>query len=120
MIMSTKAGVVMFALLAGGLIFFPGRDASAFDCAVGKTGPTGSQSIPFAMKGWIELHRPDGEVVRVRSNQIVFVTPAAGTGAVTCAQSRLQLVSGFIDVRESIEEVMRSIQVDWAQGQDDT
>jgi hypothetical protein len=34
-----------------------------------------------------------------------------------CAQSRLQLLNGFVDVRESVEEVMRVIQVDESQGQ---
>jgi hypothetical protein len=71
-------------------------------CAVGKA----------RAKGWIELHRPDGEVVHIKSNQIVFVTSAAGTGAAKQARSKLQLLSGFSDVRESIEEVMHAIEND--------
>jgi hypothetical protein len=71
-------------------------------CALGKT----------RAKGWIELHRPDGEVVHIKSDQIVFVTSAAGTGAAKQARSKLQLQSGFSDVRESIEEVMHAIQND--------
>jgi hypothetical protein len=71
-------------------------------CALGRT----------RAKGWIELHRPDGEVVHIKSDQIVFVTSAAGTGAAKQARSKLQLLSGFSDVRESIEEVMHAIQND--------
>jgi len=48
----------------------------------------------------------------VKANQIVFVTTAAGMGAATCAQSRLQLLNGFVDVRENVEEVMRFIVMD--------
>jgi hypothetical protein len=33
-------------------------------------------------------------------------------GAATCARSRLQLLNGFVEVRESTEEVMRFIQMD--------
>ena len=65
-----------------------------------------------ATTGWLDLHRPDGEIVRVKANQIVFVTTAAGMGAATCAQSRLQLLNGFVDVRENVEEVMRFIVMD--------
>jgi hypothetical protein len=66
------------------------------------------------IKGWIKLHRPDGEVVHVRIDQIVFVMTAAGTGANERAQSRLQLANGFSDVRESVEEVMQAIQNDYS------
>ena len=41
-----------------------------------------------------------------------IVTTAAGMGAATCAQSRLQLLNGFVDVRENVEEVMRFIVMD--------
>jgi|1186.fasta_scaffold64652_2 hypothetical protein len=63
-------------------------------------------------KAWIELHRPDGEVVHIKADQIVFVTSAAGTGAAKQARSKLQLLSGFSDVRESIDEIMHAIEND--------
>ena len=64
------------------------------------------------MQGWIALHRPDGETVRIKANQIVFIMTTEGTGAANRARSKLQLMNGFIDVRESIEEVMQIIQLD--------
>jgi hypothetical protein len=62
------------------------------------------------MKDWIDLHRPDGEVVHIKADQIVFVMSATGTGADKRVHSKLQLVNGFSDVRESVEEVMQAIQ----------
>jgi hypothetical protein len=38
-------------------------------------------STKAGMKGWIGLHRPHGEVVRIKTGQIVFVMSAANTGA---------------------------------------
>lgn len=113
--MQRKAAAALVALLASALMF-SNRDASAYDCHVGGSGKAVSSSSPSAMRGWLDLHRPDGEVVHVKANQIIFVTSAAGTG-VTCAQSRLQLGNEFINVRESVEEVMRVIQVDETSGQ---
>jgi hypothetical protein len=63
-----------------------------------------------AIKGWIELHRPDGEVVLIKVDQIVFVTTASGTGGSNRAVSKIQLLNGFADVREGIEEVMQTIE----------
>jgi hypothetical protein len=62
-------------------------------------------------KDWILLHRPDGEIVHIRTDQIVFVT-SAPAGAAKRAQSKIQLLNGFADVRESVEEVMQAIQTD--------
>ena len=61
------------------------------------------------MKGWIGLHRPDGEVVRIKTGQIVFVMSAANTGADERSLSRIQLLNGFADVRENVDEVMLAI-----------
>jgi hypothetical protein len=114
--MQTKAAAALVALLASALMF-SNRDASAYDWHVGGSEKASSSSSRSGMRGWLDLHRPDGKVVHVKANQIVFVTSSAGTGAVTCAQSRLQLVNEFVDVRESVEEVMRVIPVDETSGQ---
>ena len=58
------------------------------------------------------MHRPDGEVVHIKADQIVFVTSASGTGASMRANSKLQLLAGYSDVRESVEEVMQAIHND--------
>jgi hypothetical protein len=63
-------------------------------------------------KGWIALHRPDGEVVYIKLDQIVFVMSAKGTGAAERARSMVQLLNGHSDVRESVEEVMQIIEND--------
>ena len=64
------------------------------------------------MKGWIGLHRPEGEVVRINTNQIVFVMSAENTGADKRALSRIQLLNGFADMRENVAEVMLAIKND--------
>ena len=63
-------------------------------------------------KGWIALHRPDGEIVYIRIDQIVLVTSAKDTGAAERARSKIQLLNGHSDVRESVEEVVQSIDND--------
>ena len=113
--MPTKAAAALVALLAGALMFST-RDALALNCHVGVSGQAVLSPSGATTKGWLDLHRPDGSV-RGKAIQIVFVTTAAGMGAAVCAQSRLQLLNGFVDVRESVEEVMRVIQVDESQGQ---
>jgi hypothetical protein len=60
---------------------------------------------------WVVLHRPDGEIVHIRTDQIVFVTSAVA-GAAKRAHAKIQLLNGFSDVRESVEEVMQAIQTD--------
>jgi hypothetical protein len=64
------------------------------------------------MKGWIGLHRPEGEVVRINTDQIVFVMSAENTGADKRALSRIQLLNGFADMRENVAEVMLAIKND--------
>lgn len=61
-------------------------------------------------KGWIALHRPDGEVVYIKVDQIVFVMSAKNTGASERARSMIQLLNGHSDVRESVEEVMQAVE----------
>jgi hypothetical protein len=71
-------------------------------------------------KGWIALHRPDGEIVYIKLDQIVFVMSAKGTGAAEHARSMVQLLNGHSDVRESVEEVMQTIVNDDLLAKDDT
>lgn len=71
-------------------------------------------------KGWIALHRPDGEVVYIKIDQIVFVMSAKDTGAADLANTKVQLLNGHSDVRESVEEVMQTIQNDVPLARDGT
>jgi hypothetical protein len=41
-------------------------------------------------KGWITLHRPDGEVVYIKLDQIVFLMSAKDTGAAERARSMVR------------------------------
>jgi hypothetical protein len=50
-----------------------------------------------------------GEVVRIKTDQIVSVMSAANTGADKRSLSRIQLLNGFADVRENVDEVMLAI-----------
>jgi hypothetical protein len=75
---------------------------------------------PRGTKGWIALHRPDGEVVYIKLDQIVFVMSAKNTGAVERARSKVQLQNGHSDVRESVEEVMQTIENDSLLAKDGT
>jgi hypothetical protein len=58
------------------------------------------------------LHRPDGEAVYIKLDQIVFVMSSKDTGASERARSIVQLLNGHSDVRESVEEVMQIIEND--------
>jgi hypothetical protein len=109
--MPIKVAAALVALFACALMV-PDRIAFARDCAASGFEKAVSPPSKAAIKGWIHLHRPDGETVRIKSIQIVFVTTATGTGAAKRAQSKLQLLNGFVDVRETIEEVMQIIQMD--------
>jgi hypothetical protein len=108
-------------------VTFPGLSAQVADAAVEidqftfppqrvavKAGATSDRTVcPLGgarKKGWVELHRPDGEAVHIKVDQIVFVMSAAGTAAAERAHSKIQLLNGFTDVRESVEEVMQAIQ----------
>ena len=53
-------------------------------------------------------------------DQIVFVMSAKVTGAAERARSRVQLLNGHSDVRESVEEVMQIIENDGLLAKDDT
>jgi hypothetical protein len=76
------------------------------DSTSGKT----RSSVRRGTKGWIALHRPDGEVVYIKVDQIVFIMSAKDTGAAERARSKVQLLNGHSDVRESVEEVMQTIE----------
>ena len=90
--------------------------ASAPQGVTVKADATSGKTVRWAgrlgIAGWLELHRPDGGIVHVKVDQIVFVMSAAWTGANERARSRLQLANGFADVRESVDEVMEAIQND--------
>jgi hypothetical protein len=96
-----KAIAAAVAALVVGAPMPPHQEVLARDCSAAGC------STKAGMKGWIGLHRPDGEVVRIKTDQIVFVMSAANTGAKTRALSRIQLLNGFADVRENVDEVMR-------------
>jgi hypothetical protein len=74
------------------------------------SGKTLRSSARRGTKGWIALHRPDGEVVYIKVDQIVLVMSAKDTGAAERARSKVQLLNGHSDVRESVEEVMQTIE----------
>jgi hypothetical protein len=84
------------------------------------SGKTLRSSARRGTKGWIALHRPDGEVVYVKVDQIVFVMSAKDTGAAERARAKVQLLNGHSDVRESVEEVMQAIESDGSLAKDGT
>ena len=84
------------------------------------SGTTFGAAARRGTKGWIALHRPDGEIVYIKLDQIVFVMSAKVTGAADRARSRVQLLNGHSDVRESVEEVMEIIENDGLLTKDDT
>ena len=84
------------------------------------SGKTLRSSARRGTKGWIALHRPDGEIVYIKLDQIVFVMSAKVTGAAERARSRVQLLNGHSDVRESVEEVMQIIENDGLLAKDET
>ncbi len=122
--MRKKVAIAVVALLAGAMMLpnhealarggWFGGDASAGFGGGGFHGGGSGDDIctlrRAGMKDWIDLHRPDGEVVHIKADQIVFVMSATGTGADKRAHSKIQLVNGFSDVLESVEEVMQAIQ----------
>jgi hypothetical protein len=119
-VMSNKLTAAALALFAGALMVtdYPmlARAAGAEALAGDDFQVVGSGSAACSPRGagtndWLVLHRPDGEIVYLRTDQIVFVTSAVA-GAANRAHSKVQLLNGFADVRESVEEVMRAIQTD--------
>ena len=104
--MKTKSTAAVLALFAS-VLMISTQEALAGDCCDGGFGKAAIYSLSrIRTKGWIELHRPDGEVVHIKLDQIVFVMSATNAGANKRAQS---LVNGYADVLESVDEVMRSI-----------
>jgi hypothetical protein len=101
-----KAIAAAIVALVASASMLPNQEVLARDC-----GGAGYSS-KSGMNGWIGLHRPDGEVVRIKTDQIVFVMSAANTGADKRALSRIQLLNGFADVRENVDEVMLAIKSD--------
>src|SRR5262249_33512732 len=55
----------------------------------------------------------------IKLDQIVFVMSAKGTGAAESARSMVQLLNCHSDVRESVEEVMQTIENDGLLAKDD-
>ena len=103
--------VVISALLAGA-VTLSNQAALAGNCCNDGFGNTAIYSSRIRIKGWIELHRPDGEVVHIQVDQIVLVMSATHASANKRAQSRVQLANGFADVLESVDEVMKAIMND--------
>jgi len=97
------AAVALLALV----LILPNQKLLA--CESGGTSEKDCSSSRTGMKGWIELHRPDGEIVRINTAQIVFVMSATNTGADKRARSKIQLLNGSIDVLESIDEVSQAL-----------
>jgi hypothetical protein len=108
-VVKKRLTIAVFALLASALMI-SNQEALAGGCCDAGFGNYSLSRI--RTKGWIELHRPDGEVVHINVNQIVFVMSATNTGANKRAQSKVQLVNGFADVIESVDQVMQSIKDD--------
>ena len=103
--------VVVLALLAGA-VTLSNQAALAGNCCNDRFENTAIYSLRIRTKGWIELHRPDGEVVHIQVDQIVLVMSATNASANKRAQSRVQLANGFADVLESVDEVMSAIKND--------
>jgi len=100
--------VAVFALLVGALTL-SNQEAVAGNCCDDGFGNTAIYSSRIRTKGWIELHRPDGEVVHIHGEWIVLVMSATNASANKRAQSRVQLANGFADVLESVDQVMQAI-----------
>jgi hypothetical protein len=98
----TAAAVTLLALV----LIVPNQKLLA--CETGAPGKYCASS-GTGVKGWIELHRADGEIVRINTAQIVFVMSATNTGADKRARSKIQLLNGSIDVLESVDEVSQAL-----------
>jgi hypothetical protein len=105
------AAASLFALIIGAALL-PGQQLLAGNCSSSVPASSGHSSSRCGVKGWISLHRPDGELVHIKADQIVFVMSAAKTGANSLALARIQLLNGFVDVRENVESVMLVISND--------
>ncbi|MGA7331499.1 MAG: hypothetical protein WBX77_07230 [Pseudolabrys sp.] len=101
--------VAVFALLAGALMLSNQEALASNRCDDGFGNTAACSLSRIRTKGWIELHRPDGEVVHIQVDQIVLVMSATNASANKRAQSRVQLANGFADVLESVDQVMQAI-----------
>jgi hypothetical protein len=64
--MKKSITIAFFALLAGALMLSD-QEALAGNCCDGGFGKAAIYSLSrIRTKGWIELHRPDGEVVHIQ------------------------------------------------------
>ena len=104
--------VAVFALLAGALMLSNQEALASNRCDDGFGNTVAYSLSRIRTKGWIELHRPDDEVVHIQVDQIVLVMSATNASANKRAQSRVQLANGFADVLESVDEVMKAIRND--------
>ncbi len=100
------------AIFAAVVVLVIGTPMLPHQQALARDRSTAGYPTQSGMKGWIGLHRPDGEVIRIKTDQIVFVMSAAKTGANKQALSRIQLLNGFADVRENVDEIMLAIKND--------
>jgi hypothetical protein len=115
-VMGKKITTAVLTLL-GGALTLSAQEALARDCGYGAFAKGAAYSLSrIRTRGWVQLHRVDGEVVHINVDQIVFVTNARNTGGNERAKSRIQLLNGFSDVLETVEEVMQSIKDDEALG----
>ena len=90
----------------------PHQESLARECSGGGSGSSGYPSAePECGVGSACIGRT-GEVVRIKTDQIVYVMSAANTGADKRALSPIQLLNGFADVRENVDEVMLAIEND--------
>jgi hypothetical protein len=110
--MSKKATTAIIALL-GGALMLSTQEALARDWDSGVSAKGAAYSLSrIRTRGWIQLHRVDGEITHINVDQILYVTNAKNTGGNERAKSRVQLVTGFSDVLETVDEVMQSIKND--------
>ena len=111
-VMSKKATTAVLALF-GAALMLSAQEALARDWDAGVSAKGAAYSLSrIRTRGWIQLHRVDGEVTHINVDQILYVTNAKNTGGNERAKSRIQLVTGFSDVLETVDEVMQSIEND--------
>jgi hypothetical protein len=110
--MRRKATIAVLALL-GGVLMLSNQQILARDFGNSANAKAAAHSsCRIRTRGWIQLHRLDGEVAHINVDQIVFVANAKNTGGNDRAKSRVQLVNGFSDVLETVDEVMHLIKED--------
>jgi hypothetical protein len=107
--MRRKAVFAVLALICGALTLSNHEPLARDFGSSANARPAAHSSSSTRARGWIQLHRLDGEVTRINVNQILFVTNAKNMGGNERAKSRIQLVNGFSDVLETVDEVMHFI-----------